>query len=132
MNLFEKAKQLLSKPPAKAQATPAETPTAIPQAWLDAAQAEVGSLLSREEVEQARQAETSHDVDMVALREALLNETNVEQLATLAAQIGLAPSQLFGGKGRKVMGLLQSAEKNGLVTELLSACQTTMPDVDWQ
>ena len=137
MNLIEKAKRLFSKsetdavnPKANAKAV-----SAIPQEWLDAAQTEAGLLMSREAVEAARQAESArkaHDVNITALRQAMLNNLSEDVLAEVAVAIGFAPSQLFGGKGRKVMGLLQSAEKNGLVTELLSACQNIMPDVNWQ
>lgn len=131
MNLFEKARKLLGKEPKKQVESTGQT-TAIPQEWLDAAQAEVGSLLSREEVESARTAELAHNVNVTALREAMLNHLDADALVTLAEQIGLAPSQLFGGKGRKVMGLLQHAERNQRVTELLAACQTLKPAIDWQ
>ncbi len=131
MRLFDKAKQMFRR--TRDEQPPAVNAVqAIPQDWLNAAQAEVGSLLSREEVEAARQSEQTHDVETTALREAMLNHLTDDTLSHIAEQIGLAPSQLFGGKGRKVMGLLQHAERHKRVTDLLTACQTLMPDVSWQ
>lgn len=132
MNLFDKAKRLLGHAGDKQPPAAKNTVSAIPQDWLNAAQAEVGSLLSRDEVEAARHSEQAHDVDTTALREAMLNHLNDDTLPQIAEQVGLAPSQLFGGKGRKVMGLLQHAERHKRVTDLLTACQTLMPDVSWQ
>ena len=129
MKLIDKMKQVLGQERVKADAAPAQE---IPQAWLDAAQRETGLLLSRDEVEQARSEERQHDVDVTALREAMLNYLRLDQINAVALQIGAAPSQLFGGKGRQVMGLLKSAEKTNNVPALLTACKTLHPDVEWQ
>ena len=88
--------------------------------------------MSRDDVEAARSAETGHSVNTTALREAMLNNLDDEQLQLVAQKIDVAPDQLAGGRGRKVMATLQAAERNGRLADLLAACQKIAPDVDWQ
>ncbi len=129
MHLNKHLKRLFKKSPPQPEN---KKQNSIPQAWLDAAQKEAGLTFSREEIEQSRSAEKQHDIDVTYLRQTMLNNLTLEQLNEVAAKIGVAPSQLFGGKGRRVLALLQSAEKGQKVPALLLACQTIRPKISWQ
>ena len=71
-------------------------------------------------------------MDVVRLRQQMLNFLDVAALAEVAAVVDVDLAALPGGKGRKVQGLLQAAEQRGALPALLAACRARQPDVAWQ
>ncbi len=129
MKFNQRLKRLLNR---KSASSEASAQISIPQAWVDQAQMEAGLTFSRDTVEAARSAEKRHSIDITALRETMLNQLTIEQLDTLAEAIGVDAQQLAGGKGRRVLALLQSAEKTEQLPVLLAACRSIRPNVAWQ
>ncbi len=133
MTLFEKLRTLVQSrlPRFGEEKKPATSADNIPQQWIDAAQQEVGSLSTRREVEAARAAEKTIDINPVPLREGMLNELSVDEIDVLAKQLQL-PITFSGGKGRRVLAVMTAAQQAGKLTSLLELCQTLVPDYDWQ
>lgn len=127
-SLFDKLRVLF-----RAKTTPSKSPKTIPQDWINKAQEEVGTLYSRADLAAAREAEASAatSADTVALRQTMLNQLTEDELNGIYEMMGLATDQISGGKGRRVMGLLTYAEKEGRLDELVALCKAVKPEADW-
>lgn len=67
----------------------------------------------------------------VALRTAMLNQLDTNDLAAVAAALEIDAAALTGGKGRQVLALMQAAQRAGRLNDLVAACAARRPDYDW-
>ncbi len=70
-------------------------------------------------------------LDTIYLRQQMSNHLSENQLAAVCAAVNLDYDTLPGGKGRKVLTIIQASEQQGCLETLLHACETAVPDVDW-
>lgn len=61
-------------------------------------------------------------VDTVALRQRMLNHLEMDQLRRICADLGIDFDALAGGKGRKVMAIMQRAGEAEKLDALVAAC----------
>jgi hypothetical protein len=61
-------------------------------------------------------------VDPVALRQQMLNHLEMKQLQQICADLGIDFDALAGGKGRKVMAIVQRAGAENKLDALAAAC----------
>lgn len=71
-------------------------------------------------------------VKVTPLREAMLNNLSLDDLQTICTQLEIDYMSLDGGKGRKVSNLMQLCERRKKLPQLLEACQTLKPSINWQ
>lgn len=104
---------------------PPELPLVVP---------EVTIARGRDDVPQAslRVPEMADGVDVVALRQQMMNHLDLAELGRVAMAIDFELEAVPGGKGRKVMGVVAECGANGRLPDLLHACRTQRPDVTWQ
>lgn len=71
-------------------------------------------------------------VDAVYLRQQMSNYLTLAQLDEFAEEFGLATDELQGGKGRRVMLMINAVSEQNRLPELLKRCEQRFPDVNWQ
>lgn len=132
-SFFDKVRVLVRSKltPSKSDTSP--PPASIPQDWIDAAQKEVGTY-SRADLVGAREAEqgVSERVNTVGLRQTMLNQFSLDDLNAVAEIMGVDSATLEGGKGRRVMALINLSEREGRLEELTAICKAMKPDAAWE
>lgn len=102
---------------------PPEQPLRVPEEFRN---------IGRQPPAQTPSAAPDHGIDLVFLRQQMLNFLSEEQLAAMAAELGLDFDVFPGGKGRKTQAFLGECQRRGLLPRLLAACRALEPAVSWQ
>lgn len=77
-------------------------------------------------------AEDANAINVVHLRQQMMNHLTEAELAAIATAVSQSYDDFPGGKGRKVLALVQACAANGRLSDLLAQCQQTNPTLDWQ
>ncbi len=77
-------------------------------------------------------SESLGEVDELFLRQQMLNNLSIEQVELIAQKFDMEPTQLEGGKGRKVMGLFTAVSQKNSLPQLVTYCEEIVPSVKWQ
>lgn len=81
---------------------------------------------------QSVETETTHELDVTFLRQQMSNHLDDSELGEIGAKFGVTYADLPGGKGRKVLELINQIQQQGDLEQLLNDCQQIKQNVAWQ
>ena len=78
------------------------------------------------------ETEPTDEIDPIFLRQQMSNHLEDSELVAISAKFGVDYTELPGGKGRKVLELINQIQQQSELDQLLTHCQQIKPDVSWQ
>lgn len=78
------------------------------------------------------EVDVSQGLDSVFLRQQMSNHLDDSELQQIGDTFGVDFRALQGGKGRRVLDLVNQIQEQNQLEDLLQHCQQIKPDVSWQ